>query len=210
MIQRWNPMSDALTLRDAMDRLFQESFVRPMGWMSGTESGAMMPIDMYEEDNTLVVKTSMPGVKPDDVDIRVEGDTLTITGEMNAQQNQPKTVESSMGQQTGQTQGSQQNRQQNQQSQQGQQSQQNQQNQQQSRQSNQSMTGAQQGGMDQNSRNWYMREHRYARFSRSVTLPFPVDQDKAEATFDQGMLTLRLPKAEQARARKIPIKSNGG
>jgi HSP20 family protein len=176
-----------LTLRDAMDRLFQESFVRPWGWIGQTDGG-MMPIDMYEQDDALVVKTALPGIKPEDVDIRVEGDTLTITGEMKSDQEQPQAAQTTTTQQPAQTQPkSQKNTEQDGQT--------------------QAMTSGTERGMQQGQRNWYMREQRYARYSRSITLPFPVNEEQAEATFNQGMLTLRLPKAEKARAKRISIKS---
>lgn len=155
-LTRRNPMSEMMTLRDAMDRLFAESFVRPFG--SLTQSGEMtMPLDMYDEDNTLVVRTSMPGVKPEDVNIQVQGDTLTISGAFREEQER--------GQPPGQPQ----------------------------------EKGAQQ--------NWYLREHRYRRFSRTVSLPYPVESDKAEATCENGMLMLRLPKAEQARPKHSQVSS---
>jgi HSP20 family protein len=52
---------------------------------------------------------------------------------------------------------------------------------------------------------WYRREIGSGTFSQSVHIPAPVDSDQIEAHFDSGVLTLRLPKAEQARARKIEI-----
>ncbi len=178
-----DPWGEALSLRDAMDRLFQDSFVRPWGAMGGTDGG-WMPVDMYEEDNTLVVKTSMPGLKPEDVDIRIEGDTLTITGESRSEETQPKMVESTTARQPAPLKQEKEKTPQT-----------------------QALTTAQSRAMEAGRRNWYMHEQRYTRFSRSVTLPFSVNQDQAQATFDQGMLTLRLPKAEAARAKKIPIKS---
>ena len=55
---------------------------------------------------------------------------------------------------------------------------------------------------------WYRREIGTGQFAESVTLPVPVDSDKADARFEDGILTLSLPKAEQARTRRIPVKSS--
>lgn len=80
-ITRWEPFSELMTLRDAMDRLFEESFVRPGRLLPGAGAGTVA-IDMYQQDGNVVVKAPIPGVKPEDIDISVVGDTLTIKGEM--------------------------------------------------------------------------------------------------------------------------------
>lgn len=54
---------------------------------------------------------------------------------------------------------------------------------------------------------WYRREIGSGQFAESVTLPVPVDSERAEARFEDGILTLMLPKAEQARTRRIPVRS---
>ncbi len=79
-LTRWEPFRDLVTLRDAMDRLFAESFVRPGAAFptAGTETPV---IDMYQTNEEIVVKAALPGVKPEDIDISVTGDILTIKGE---------------------------------------------------------------------------------------------------------------------------------
>lgn len=52
---------------------------------------------------------------------------------------------------------------------------------------------------------WYRQEIGHGQFAESISLSVPVDADQVQATFDDGILTLQLPKAEQARARSIPI-----
>ena len=78
-IVRWEPFRDLVTLREAMDRLFAESFVRP---------GAAFPmpfegpaVDVYQTKDDVIVKAAIPGVKPEDIDISVTGEVLTIKGE---------------------------------------------------------------------------------------------------------------------------------
>ena len=85
-LARWEPFRELMSLREAMDRLFEESFVRPRtGWMAPVE-GATLAVDMYETDDSIVVKSAVPGIEPDDLDISITGDTLTIKGETQSEQ----------------------------------------------------------------------------------------------------------------------------
>lgn len=143
---RWDPFREMVSLREAMDRLFEESFVRPFGPLFRAEGVGTLAIDMYETDNDVVVKASVPGVKAKDLDITVTGNTLTIKGEVKEEAEEKK------------------------------------------------------GG-------YHYRERRYGAFQRSVTLPVDVEADKAEATFEDGVLTLRLPKVEEAKPKQITIKA---
>jgi len=79
-MMRWEPPRDMLTLRQAMDRLLGESFVRPLGLWPQPEL-ADVPIDMYQTDKDVVVKATLPGVDAEDVDISISGDILTVKGE---------------------------------------------------------------------------------------------------------------------------------
>ena len=79
-IERWDPFHEAISLRDAVNSLFQDSFVRP-GGMPAQSGLSALPLDVSETENEFVVKASLPGIKPDDVQITVHGDTLTIRGE---------------------------------------------------------------------------------------------------------------------------------
>jgi HSP20 family protein len=56
----------------------------------------------------------------------------------------------------------------------------------------------------------HTRERYYGQYLRSVTLPYPVKEDEISATFDNGVLVLRLPKAEEVKAKKIEIKTQLG
>ena len=74
LIRRNSPFGELLSLRQAMDRLFEDSFVRPaLG-----DSSNLLPLDVYSTDDAIVVEAALPGVRPEDVDIQVLGDTLTI------------------------------------------------------------------------------------------------------------------------------------
>ena len=78
-IVRWEPYRDLVTLREAMDRLFAESFVRPGSAFPTTFEGPA--VDMYQTKDEIVVQATIPGVKPEDIDISVTGEILTIKGE---------------------------------------------------------------------------------------------------------------------------------
>lgn len=80
-VVRWVPFREMTDIRDTMDRLFERGFSRPWRVLTYGEAQGVFPVDFYETDEDVVVKASLPGVKPDEVDISVTGDTLTIKGE---------------------------------------------------------------------------------------------------------------------------------
>jgi len=83
---RWAPFRDMITLREAMDRLFEESMVRPQSdWLAPGKDGPLA-VDVYETEESVVVKTAVPGVKAEDLDISLTGDTLTIKGETKSEE----------------------------------------------------------------------------------------------------------------------------
>lgn len=178
-MEQWSPFRDMLSLRDAMDRLMQSSFVRPSGLLAGQGTMVNMPLDVVERDNDYQIEAAMPGVNPDDVQISVQNDTLTIRGQVSRTETIP-------GSQQGQRQA-----QQGQQSQQGPQGQQSQQGQGQ--------------GEGAGQPNYLTRERYYGTYFRQVSLPTPVNADKAQAHFENGILYLTLPKAEEAKPKQIRI-----
>ena len=143
---RWEPFRDLVSLRDAMDRLFEESFVRPAGSLAYPSDVGALAIDIYDDGDNIMVKSALPGVQPDDVEINVTGDTLTISGETKVED-------------------------------------------------------------DVKDENYIRRERRYGSFCRSFTLPTPIVADKAAAEFKDGILTLSLHKAEQAKPKTITVKA---
>src|SRR5512142_3506726 len=79
LTRRPSPFGELLTLRQAMDRLFDDTMFRPFNGFAGTEY-SRVPLDVRTTPDALLVEASLPGVKPEDVDITVENGTLTITG----------------------------------------------------------------------------------------------------------------------------------
>ena len=144
-IVRWEPFREITSLRDAMDKLFEDSFVRvPQLWSAlGIRD---LPVDMHQTDNDLVIKASLPGFKPEDVDISKTDGTIHIKGEHKEEE-------------------------------------------------------------ETNEENYFYKERRYGAFSRSLPIPVKVKSDKAEAVFDDGVLTLTIPKAEEVKPKQIKVKA---
>jgi HSP20 family protein len=103
MITRYDPFRDALSLRRAMDQLFEQSFVQP-GLMPGSPT-LMAPMDVCETSNGYEVDVALPGVRPEDIEVTVDQNALTIRGRFshqNEHQDQPQRQE--QGQQQAQKQ----------------------------------------------------------------------------------------------------------
>ena len=139
---RFEPMREMLTLREAMNQLFDDSFTRPFAMSGGSAAPA---IDLYQDSENVVVKAVLPGVKPGDVQISVTADVLTLKGEF-SQENEQKDV------------------------------------------------------------TYHIREQRFGAFERALRLPTDVQTDKAKADFENGVLTITLPKAEAVKPKTITIK----
>ena len=143
-LTRWEPVREMMTLREAMDRLFDDAFTRPINLRDG---GWTSPaIDMYQTDDEVVVRAALPGFKADEVQINVTGDVLTLRGEMKQEE-------------------------------------------------------------EKKERAWHMREQRWSSFERSISLPTEVKADNAVADFENGILTITLPKAEEVKPKTITVKA---
>ncbi len=147
-VVRFEPFGSALTLRDAMDRLLQDSFVWPRDFFSSDSyrgNIGALALNMYETPDELVVTTVLPGVKSDDVNIQFEDGRLIIDSTIPAPKMENVT--------------------------------------------------------------WHFRELPYGQYHREITLPVAINTDKVEATLQDGYLTLRLPKADQVKPKKIQVKT---
>lgn len=76
---RWHPMRDFLTMQNAMDRIFEDVYPRKI---RNIEGYGIPALDLYQTDDEIVIKASLPGVKPDDIHISVTGDVLCLRGEI--------------------------------------------------------------------------------------------------------------------------------
>ncbi len=176
MLTRYDPFRQAISLRRAMDQLFEQSFVNP-GMMPGSPT-LMAPMDICETSNGYEVDVALPGVQPEDIELTVDQNTLTIRGRFshqNEHENQPQ----------GQTQG-----QQSQQQDAGQQTQQTQ----------RGRTGRHRQG-----HNWLSREIVSGSFERSVTFPRPIDTNNIQTKFQNGILTIMLPVSEASKPKRISL-----
>jgi HSP20 family protein len=89
IIRRPSPFSELMSLRTAMDRIFDETFFRPVAGGNGEDSLAM-PLDIYTTQDALVLEAALPGIRPEDVDIQVLGDTLTLTATSGSDRDEQK------------------------------------------------------------------------------------------------------------------------
>lgn len=79
LIRRPSPFADLVTLRDTMEQFFDERFMRPH-WTGDSERRAIPALDLYTTPEAVVAKMALPGVKPEDVDVTIADDLVTITG----------------------------------------------------------------------------------------------------------------------------------
>lgn len=149
-IVRWQPTSELVSLREAMDRLFEDSWVGSRAWNFPTP-WVEPALDVYETAGQVTVKAAIPGVKPEEVEIAVTGNLLSISGETKEE-------------------------------------------------------------TETNDKNYLRRETRMGSFSRMVALPAGLQTDNADAKFEDGILTITFPKAEEVKPKTIQVKavSNGG
>jgi HSP20 family protein len=147
IVRRSSPFSELVTLRNAMDRLFDDTFVRPGQLLGGFDGG--MPLDVRSTADGLEIEASLPGVRPDDVDITVEGGTLVISARTESDEREERG-------------------------------------------------------------DYLVHEIRRGNVSRTIALPNGYEPDKANASFEHGVLRLSIPKAEQLKPRQIRITPQSG
>lgn len=85
-ITRWSPMTDLVSLREAMDRLFEDSFIKPSAWTGLAAGQVAVPVDLWETNDAYHLRADLPGIAPEEIDINVTADTVSLTGEAKASQ----------------------------------------------------------------------------------------------------------------------------
>jgi HSP20 family protein len=80
VVRRFSPLNEALTLHDAMNQLFAQSFVQP-GWSAGRSSSLVAPVDVFESEQTYHVHVLLPGIAPEEIELTAQGNTLTFRGQ---------------------------------------------------------------------------------------------------------------------------------
>ncbi len=86
-MDRWDPFRDMVTIREAMDRWLQQS-ISGTGQLLSTLRPDSIPIDVLEHEDSFEVRASVPGVKPEDVEVTVQGERVSIRAEVRGQEEQ--------------------------------------------------------------------------------------------------------------------------
>jgi HSP20 family protein len=141
---RWEPAREISSLQSDINRLFNSFFDTPTGGNGGTLRRWIPPMDLVETEDSFVLKADLPGLTESDLNLEVEDNVLTISGERKAEH--------------------------------------------------------------EDKREGYVRvERAFGSFRRSLTLPEGVEPDAVKASFDNGVLEVRIPKPEQRKPRKVAI-----
>ena len=143
-IVRWEPFRDLLATQKEFDRLFREAFTPGFGEGELSTRTWAPPVDIFENENNIVLKAELPGVEPKDVEVRVEDNTLYLKGERKFEK-------------------------------------------------------------ETKEENYHRIERAYGSFARSFSLPSSIDAEKVAADYKDGLLTLTLPKREEAKPKTIKI-----
>ena len=141
-LNRWSPFQEMTTLRDAMSQLLADSVVRPRGWAGASQ----VPLDLYETENNYVAKLAVPGLKPDNFEITMQQNVLSIRGHTQTEQEQ---------------------------------------------------------GI-----RYHVQEQHFGDFNRAIQFPTAVDANKIQASLADGIMTIRVPKAEAAKPKRITVKAS--
>jgi HSP20 family protein len=142
---QWNPLREMVSLRERMNRLFDDSWFRTDGYGDDVAMGMWSPaVDMFEKDDHLVIKAELPGMEKKDINLDLKDGVLTLRGERK-HENQVQ------------------------------------------------------------DENFYRREMSYGKFVRTFSLPSDVDPEKIKAEFQNGLLTIEVPKPEQHKPKQITV-----
>jgi HSP20 family protein len=140
----WRPFRELEDVERRFDEIFGRPTLPSLWWRFPEETAWIPALDVFEKDNKLVVKAEIPGMKEEDIDVSVVGDTLTIKGERKAE-------------------------------------------------------------TEVKDEDYYRCERSYGSFFRSIPLPSAVDANKIEASYENGVLEVTLPKTAAAKRKKVKV-----
>jgi len=143
-LMRYDPFREMLTLREAANRMFERSLVFPT-WAA--TNATLAPMNVVENEQGYQVKVQLPGIKPEDIDLTVRQNSLTIKGQLSSTKEEKK-------------------------------------------------------------ENWLVKEIRSGSFGRSITFDKPIDADKIDTSYENGVLTISVPYSEAGKPKKISIKKD--
>ena len=141
---RYDPFFDLDRMLDRMRSVMDIDW--PGRELTQRTDANVLAVDMTSDENTVTVRTALPGFSEDEVKVDVQNNLLTITAESRTER-------------------------------------------------------------EEDEANWHMREMRYGKFARSIHLPEQVTTDKAEATLENGILTVTLPKEKPGMLETITVKA---
>ena len=145
---RWEPVRELNTLQNEMNRLFNSVFDTPAPNGTASIRRWIPAMDLVETDDDFVLRADLPGLSEGDVNIELEDNVLTVSGERKSEHEERK-------------------------------------------------------------EGYYRLERASGSFSRSLTLPEGIDPERVQASFDRGVLEVRIPKPEQRKPRKVTISAGG-
>jgi HSP20 family protein len=140
---KYNPFNELRSLQEQMNRLLDVAWHREAG-EEFREGVWQPPVDIYEDENSVIIKAELPEIDQKDIEVKIEDNTLTLCGE--------RKHEPSLSQEK-----------------------------------------------------YYRIERNYGAFQRSFALPHAIDQEKIKASCAQGVLTITMPKKEEAKPKQITV-----
>ena len=147
MLTRWDPFRELYALQNRMNRLFEEQ--RGGGLEESLTTTAFAPpVDIYEDEHSVQLKLEVPGIEEKDLDVKIENNTLTVSGERKFEK-------------------------------------------------------------EEKEENFRRVERRYGSFTRSFTLPNTVNTEDINASYDNGVLNIRLAKRAEAKPKQIKVSVGG-
>src|SRR5271167_94545 len=143
VLTRWDPFRELYVLQNRMSRLAEEQYA--VGREDSLAAGAFVPpVDVYEDEHSVQLKLEVPGIDEKDLDVKVENNTLTVSGERKFEK-------------------------------------------------------------EEKEENFRRVERRYGSFVRSFTLPNTVSTEDINASYDNGVLNIRLAKRAEAKPKQIKV-----
>ena len=144
-IIRWDPFRDMVTLREKMNRVFEDVFTGRTEEGKNFKTSTWAPsVDIFETEGELVLTAEVPGIDEKDIEIKVEDNTLTLKGERKFEK-------------------------------------------------------------ETKEENYHRIERSYGSFYRAFTLPNSIDPAKIQATHENGVLKITMPKRSELQPRKVKI-----
>ena len=141
----WGPFRELEEIERRFGDIFGQVLLPALRRLPLEERGWAPPLEVFEKEDKFVVKAELPGLKEDDIDVAVVGDTLTIKGEKKAE-------------------------------------------------------------TEVKEEDYYCCERSYGSFFRSVALPSHIDAKKIEASYEEGVLEITLPKIPEVKPKKVAVK----